>query len=111
MRSSAYLLLLSALWEAAACVNLRKIEFDILRSSRPSLFLFTATGCRECDRIQGLLDEAASGVLRTTPIATINCRDEPEACDESQIFAVPTLKFTSGNGDLVTYKEAAELPA
>lgn len=109
MRSSAtFYLLLAALLNTASSVELRKIEFDILKSSRPSLFLFTADGCNECDRVQAVLDEA-SAALGAFPIATVNCRNEPDACDESQIFTVPTIKYATGTGDLVLYREAADV--
>ncbi|KAF4340673.1 disulfide-isomerase precursor [Fusarium beomiforme] len=102
MRSQA--LFLASLWATATCIDLRKIELDILVSSRQALILFTADGCNECSRVQLELDKT-SLKLPTLPIASVNCQKEPEACDESKVFSVPTLKFTTGNGQLVTYKE------
>ncbi|KAF5723852.1 disulfide-isomerase precursor [Fusarium mundagurra] len=106
MRSST-LLSLVALVAHTQAVRLRKTEFNVLVSSRPALILFTADGCKECDRVQGVLDRV-SPVLTNTAIASVNCNDEPTVCDDSQVFTVPTLKFTAGNSELVTYKEALD---
>ncbi|KAH7254543.1 thioredoxin-like domain-containing protein, partial [Fusarium solani] len=100
-------LLLAALCTPTTCIKLRKTEFNVLISSRQSLILFTADGCKECDRVQGLLDSASS-VLTKTAIASVNCNEEPSACDDAQVFTVPTLKYTTGDGNLVTYKEALD---
>lgn len=101
------LLLLAALYTPTTCIKLRKAEFNVLIFSRQSLILFTADGCKECDRVQGLLDSASS-VLTKTAIASVNCNEEPSACDDAQVFTVPTLKYTTGDGNLVTYKEALD---
>ncbi|RBR22731.1 hypothetical protein FVER53590_03282 [Fusarium verticillioides] len=106
MRSSAFLSLVALAADTRA-VKLRKTEFNVLVSSRPALILFTADGCKECDRVQAVLDRV-SPVLTKTPIASVNCNDEPTVCDDSQVFTVPTLKYTSGNNELVTYKEALD---
>ncbi|KAG5753575.1 hypothetical protein H9Q69_012762 [Fusarium xylarioides] len=106
MRSST-LLSLVALATQTQAVKLRKTEFNVLVSSRPALILFTADGCKECDRVQAVLDRV-SPVLIKTAIASVNCNDEPTVCDDSQVFTVPTLKFTAGNNELVTYKEALD---
>lgn len=106
MRSST-LLSLVALAAHARAVQLRKTEFNVLVSSRPALVLFTADGCKECDRVQAVLDRA-SPALTNTAIASVNCNDEPTVCDDSQVFTVPTLKFTTGNNKLVTYKEGLD---
>lgn len=106
MRSST-LLSLVALAAQTQAVKLRKTEFNVLISSRPALILFTADGCKECDRVQAVLDRV-SPVLTKTAVASVNCNDEPTVCDESQVFTVPTLKFTAGNNELVTYKEALD---
>ncbi|KAF5988994.1 putative protein disulfide-isomerase precursor [Fusarium bulbicola] len=103
MRSSTVLSLVALATQAQA-VQLRKTEFNVLVSSRPALILFTADGCKECDRVQAVLDRV-SPVLTQTAIASVNCNDEPTVCDDSQVFTVPTLKYTAGNNDLVTYKE------
>ncbi|PNP80407.1 hypothetical protein FNYG_06006 [Fusarium nygamai] len=109
MRSSTVLSLL-ALAAQTQAVKLRKTEFNVLISSRPALILFTADGCKECDRIQAVLDRV-SPVLTKTAIASVNCNDEPTVCDDSQVFTVPTLKYTTGNNELVTYKEALDAPS
>lgn len=106
MRSSA-LLSLVALAAQTQAVKLRKTEFNVLVSSRPALILFTADGCKECDRVQGVLDRV-SPVLTKTAIASVNCNEEPTVCDDSKVFTVPTLKFTTGNNELVTYNEALD---
>ncbi|KAF4439784.1 Heterokaryon incompatibility 6 OR allele [Fusarium acutatum] len=106
MRSST-LLSLVALAAQTQAVKLRKTEFNVLISSRPALILFTADGCKECDRVEAVLDRV-SPVLTKTAIASVNCNDEPTVCDDSQVFTVPTLKFTAGNNELVTYKEALD---
>ncbi|KAI1013278.1 hypothetical protein LB503_001350 [Fusarium chuoi] len=106
MRSST-LLSLVVLAAHAQAVKLSKTEFNVLVSSRPALILFTADGCKECDRVQAVLDRA-SPALTNTAIASINCNDEPTVCDDSQVFTVPTLKFTTGNNELVTYKEGLD---
>ncbi|KAF5627008.1 heterokaryon incompatibility (het-6OR allele) [Fusarium sp. NRRL 52700] len=106
MRSST-LLSLVALATQAHAVQLRKTEFNVLVSSRPALILFTADGCKECDRVQAVLDKV-SPVLTKTAIASVNCNNEPTVCDDSQVFTVPTLKYTAGNSELVTYKEALD---
>ncbi|KAF5669178.1 disulfide-isomerase precursor [Fusarium circinatum] len=106
MRSST-LLSLVALATQAQAVQLRKTEFNVLVSSRPALILFTADGCKECDRVQAVLDRV-SPVLTKTAIASVNCNDEPTVCDDSEVFTVPTLKYTAGNNELVTYKEALD---
>ncbi|KAF5570850.1 disulfide-isomerase precursor [Fusarium pseudoanthophilum] len=106
MRPSAFLSLV-ALASYTQAVKLRKTEFNVLISSRPALILFTADGCKECDRVQAVLDRV-SPVLTKTAIASVNCNDEPTVCDDSQVFTVPTLKFTSGNKELITYKEALD---
>ncbi|KAF4500709.1 Heterokaryon incompatibility 6, OR allele [Fusarium agapanthi] len=106
MRSST-LLSLVALATQAQAVKLRKTEFNVLISSRPALILFTADGCKECDRVQIVLDRV-SPVLTKTAIASVNCNDEPTVCDDSLVFTVPTLKYTTGNNELVTYKEALD---
>ncbi|KAF5565478.1 disulfide-isomerase precursor [Fusarium phyllophilum] len=104
---SSTLLSFVALAAQTQAVKLRKTEFNVLISSRPALILFTADGCKECDRVQAVLDKVAP-VLTKTAIASVNCNDEPTVCDESQVFTVPTLKFTTGNNELVTYKEASD---
>lgn len=101
------LLFLASLSTPTTCVKLRKTEFNVLISSRESLILFTADGCKECDRVQGLLDNVSS-VLTKTAIASVNCNEEPSVCDDAQVFTVPTLKYTTGDGNLVTYKEALD---
>ncbi|QGI64063.1 hypothetical protein CEK26_008015 [Fusarium fujikuroi] len=106
MRSST-LVSLVALAAHAQAVQLSKTEFNVLVSSRPALVLFTADGCKECDRVQAVLDRASSA-LTNTAIASVNCNDEPTVCDDSQVFTVPTLKFTTGNNKLVTYKEGLD---
>ncbi|KAM0551309.1 hypothetical protein ACHAPJ_008413 [Fusarium lateritium] len=106
MRSST-LLSLFALAAQAKCVKLRKSEFNVLISSRPALILFTADGCKECDRVQEILD-GVSSVLTKTAIASVNCNKEPVVCDDSKVFTVPTLKFTTGNNELTTYKESLD---
>ncbi|KAF5565574.1 disulfide-isomerase precursor [Fusarium napiforme] len=106
MRSST-LLSLVALATRAQSVKLSRAEFNVLISSRPALILFTADGCKDCDRVQAVLD-TVTPVLTKTAIASVNCNDEPMACDDSQVFTVPTLKFTNGNKELVTYKEALD---
>lgn len=106
MRPSAFLSLV-ALAVHTQAVKLRKTEFNVLISSRPALILFTAEGCKECDRVQAVLDRV-SPVLTKTAIASINCNDEPTVCDDSQVFTVPTLKYTTGNNELVTYREALD---
>ncbi|RKL33888.1 hypothetical protein BFJ72_g9670 [Fusarium proliferatum] len=106
MRSSTWLSLV-ALAAHAQAVQLRKTEFNVLVSSRPALILFTADGCKECDRVQVVLDRA-SPALTNTAVASVNCNDEPTVCDDSQVFTVPTLKFTTGNNKLVTYKEGLD---
>ncbi|KAF5577990.1 heterokaryon incompatibility 6 OR allele [Fusarium pseudocircinatum] len=106
MRSSTFLPLV-ALAAHTQAVKLRKTEFNVLISSRPALILFTADGCKECDRVQAVLDKV-SPVLTKTAIASVNCNDEPTVCDDSQVFTVPTLKYTAGNNELVTYKEALD---
>ncbi|KAF5257114.1 hypothetical protein FOXYS1_12378 [Fusarium oxysporum] len=90
MRSSA-LLSLVALAAQTQAVKLRKTEFNVLVSSRPALILFTA-----------------DGLLTKTAIASVNCNEEPTVCDDSKVFTVPTLKFTTGNNELVTYNEALD---
>ncbi|KAH7255230.1 uncharacterized protein BKA55DRAFT_563613 [Fusarium redolens] len=102
MRSST-LLSLAALAAQTQGVKLRKTEFNVLISSRPALILFTADGCKECDRVQEILDGVS--VLTKTAIASVNCNEEPVVCDDSKVFTVPTLKFTTGNNELITYKE------
>ncbi|KAF4950110.1 hypothetical protein FGADI_8449 [Fusarium gaditjirri] len=109
MRSSTLLSAVTLATQAHA-VKLRKTEFSVLVSSRPALILFTADGCKECDRVQGVLDRV-SPVLTKTAIASVNCNEEPTVCDDSQVFTVPTLKFTTGNNELVTYKEALDAPS
>ncbi|KAF4991661.1 hypothetical protein FGRMN_7673 [Fusarium graminum] len=106
MRSATLLSLISLL-APAQCIKLRKTEFNVLISSRQSLVLFTADGCKECDRAQKVLDQI-SPVLTQTAIASVNCNEEPAVCDEAQVFAVPTVKYTTGNNELVTYKEALD---
>ncbi|EEU36358.1 uncharacterized protein NECHADRAFT_24347, partial [Fusarium vanettenii 77-13-4] len=101
------LLFLASLSTPTTCIKLRKAEFNVLISSRKSLILFTADGCKECDRVQGLLDNVSS-VLTKTAIASVNCNEEPSACDDAQVFTVPTLKYTTGDGNLITYKEALD---
>lgn len=101
------LLSLVTLAAPTQCVKLRRIEFTVLISSRPALILFTADGCKECDRVQGVLD-GVSAALTKTAIASVNCNEEPTVCDDSQVFTVPTLKFTTGNKELITYKEALD---
>ncbi|KAF4428967.1 putative protein disulfide-isomerase precursor [Fusarium austroafricanum] len=76
---------------ATAGIKLRRTEFNVLVSSRQALILFTA-----------------DGLLAKTAIASINCNDEAMVCDDAQVLSVPTLKFTTGNGNLVTYKEALD---
>jgi protein disulfide-isomerase A1 len=101
------LLSLIAVCTPTTCNKLSRTEFNVLISSRQSLILFTADGCKECRRIQELLDNAAS-IFAETAIASVNCNEEPAACDDAQVFTVPMLKFTTGNGDLVTYKESLD---
>jgi protein disulfide-isomerase A1 len=101
------LLSLIGLCTPTTCTKLSRTEFNVLISSRQSLVLFTADGCKECRRVQELLNNAAS-VLTKTAIASVNCNEEPAACDDAQVFTVPKLKFTTGNGDLVTYKESLD---
>ncbi|KAF5658282.1 putative disulfide-isomerase precursor [Fusarium denticulatum] len=104
---SSTLLSLVALAAQTQAIQLRKTEFDVLISSRPALILFTAEGCKECDRVQAVLDRV-SPALTKTAIASVNCNDEPTVCDDSQVFTVPTLKYAAGNNELVTYKEALD---
>ncbi|KAF5658712.1 putative disulfide-isomerase precursor [Fusarium heterosporum] len=106
MRSATLLSLLSLL-TPTQCIKLRKTEFNVLISSRQSLVLFTADGCKECDRVQKVLDQV-SPVLTQTAIASVNCNEEPAVCDEAKVFAVPTVKYTTGNNELVTYKEVLD---
>ncbi|KAK0370532.1 hypothetical protein CLIM01_12117 [Colletotrichum limetticola] len=106
MKSST-LLSFVALVVPTQCVKIRGTEFTVLVSSRPALILFTADGCKECDRVQEVLDRV-SPTLTKTAIASVNCNEEPAVCDDSQVFTVPTLKFTPGNKELITYKEALD---
>ncbi|KXH40977.1 hypothetical protein CNYM01_05453 [Colletotrichum nymphaeae SA-01] len=106
MRSST-LLSLVALAAPTQGIKLLGTEFTVLISSRPALILFTADGCKECDRVQGVLDRV-SPTLTKTAIASVNCNEEPIVCDDSEVFTVPTLKFTTGNKELITYKEALD---
>lgn len=96
-----------ALCTPTICNKLSRTEFNILISSRQSLILFTADGCKDCLRVQELLDIAAPA-LTNTAVASVNCNDQPAACDDAKVYTVPTLKFTTGNGDLVPYKEALD---
>ncbi|KAJ4247852.1 protein disulfide-isomerase precursor [Fusarium torreyae] len=64
-------------------------------------------GCKECDRVQEILD-GVSPVLTKTAIASVNCNEEPMVCDDSKVFTVSTLKFTTGNNELTTYKESLD---
>lgn len=106
MRSST-LLSLVALAAPTQGIKLLGTEFTVLISSRPALILFTADGCKECERVQGVLDRV-SPTLTKTAIASVNCNEEPIVCDDSEVFTVPTLKFTTGNKELITYKEALD---
>ncbi|KAH6956224.1 thioredoxin-like domain-containing protein [Fusarium avenaceum] len=96
-----------ALCTPTICNKLSRTEFNILIFSRQSLILFTADGCKDCLRVQELLDNAAPALTKTA-IASVNCNDQPAACDDAKVYTVPTLKFTTGNGDLVPYKEALD---
>jgi protein disulfide-isomerase A1 len=82
--------------------NLTTTEFNILISSLPSLVLFVAGGCKECDRVQAVLDDARPYLVGTA-VASVNCDTEFIACDDAGVHRVPTLKFTTGNSDLTTY--------
>ncbi|QGI81330.1 hypothetical protein CEK25_008059 [Fusarium fujikuroi] len=93
MRSST-LVSLVALAAHAQAVQLSKTEFNVLVSSRPALVLFTADGCKECDRVQAVLDRASSA-LTNTAIASVNCNDEPTVCDDSQVFYKEGLDASS----------------
>ncbi|KAM0346314.1 hypothetical protein ACHAPU_005745 [Fusarium lateritium] len=63
--------------------------------------------CKECDRVQKVLDQVTP-VLTKTAIASVNCNEEPAVCDEAKVFAVPTVKYTTGHSELVTYKEVLD---
>ncbi|KAH7174171.1 uncharacterized protein B0J16DRAFT_364547 [Fusarium flagelliforme] len=106
MRSNPLLLSITLL-TSVQCIKLRRTEFNVLISARQSLILFTADGCKECDRVQRVLDDV-SPVLSETAIASVNCNEEPVVCDDAQIFTVPTVKYTMGNSELVTYKEGLD---
>jgi protein disulfide-isomerase A1 len=54
-----------------------------------------------------VLDDV-SPVLSETAIASVNCNEEPVVCDDAQVFTVPTVKYTIGNSELVTYKEGLD---
>ncbi|KAM0282463.1 hypothetical protein ACHAO9_010252 [Fusarium lateritium] len=101
------LLPLIALCTPTICNKLSRTEFNVLISSRQSLILFTADGCKDCLRAQELLDNAAPA-LTNTAIASVNCNEQPAACDDAKVYTVPTLKFTTGNGSLVKYKESLD---
>jgi hypothetical protein len=51
-----------------------------------------------------MLDDALP-YLAGTAVASVNCDTEFNACDDAGVHKVPTLKFTTGSSDLVTYKE------
>ena len=74
-------------------IGQNEFESKVLRSERPVLVDFYATGCGPCKALAPTVEEVARDLDGKADVYKVNVDEEPELASEFGIMSIPTLVY------------------
>jgi thioredoxin len=73
-------------------------EWEVLKSKRPVLVVFSAPWSRPCHILESVLDEVAAACAATVKVVRVNADNNPDLSLWYEVQSIPTLLyFVEGN--------------